>query len=122
MASSKCCMPEPLQVRNLRPVAVRLEKRALLFDLGNQGVADHDLWHPLGEFEDIVPHPVRRLLIGGKCLVRAVKYADGDQHVRAAVKQIIAPEPLAFVASWARSPPAHVWQGAPLNRVSRCIF
>ena len=32
------------------------------------------------------------LPLGGKCLIRAVKYADGDQHIRAAVKQIIAPE------------------------------
>ena len=47
--------------------------------------------------EDIVPHPVRRLLIGGKRLVRAVEYAHGDQHVRAASKQIIGPEPLDFI-------------------------
>ena len=80
--------------------------RAWLFHLGNQGVADHDLRHPLGEFENIVPHPIRRLLIGGKCLVRAVKYADCDQHVRAAIKQMIGPEPLH----------ARVWQGAPLNQ------
>ena len=61
--------------------------RVLLFDLGNQRVADHDLRHPLGEFEDIVPHPVSRFLIGGKCLVRAVKYADGDQHIGTAIKR-----------------------------------
>ena len=31
---------------------------------------------------------------GGKCLVRAVKYADGDQDVWAAIKQVIASEPV----------------------------
>jgi hypothetical protein len=67
---------------------------SLLFDLGDQDVADHDLGHPLGEFEDIFSHPVRRPLIGGKRLVRAVKHADGDQHVRSAIEQIVAPEPL----------------------------
>jgi hypothetical protein len=65
---------------------------ALLSYLGDQGVADHDLWHPLGEFENVVPHPVRRLLIGGKRFIRAVKPADSDQHVWATVEQIIAPE------------------------------
>jgi hypothetical protein len=65
---------------------------ALLSYLGDQGVADHDLWHPLGEFENVVPHPVRRLLIGGKRFIRAVKPADSDQHVWATIEQIIAPE------------------------------
>ena len=42
-----------LSTGNRRPAG----GRAWLFHLGNQGVADHDLRHPLGEFENIVPHP-----------------------------------------------------------------
>src|SRR3978361_1370120 len=34
--------------------------------------------HPFGEFEDVVPHPVRRFLVGGKRFVGAVKPVDRD--------------------------------------------
>src|SRR4051812_10157379 len=65
---------------------------SLLFDLGNQGIADHDLRHPPRKFKDVIPHPVRGLFVRGKRLIRAVKPADSDQHVLAAIEQIIAPE------------------------------
>jgi hypothetical protein len=35
----------------------------LLFHLGDQGAPDHDFRQPLGEFKDVVPHPVRRFCI-----------------------------------------------------------
>jgi hypothetical protein len=68
----------------------RCREPALLSDLGDQGVADHDLRYPLCEFKAVVPHPVCRFLIGGKRLVRAVEHADGDQHARAAIEKLIA--------------------------------
>jgi hypothetical protein len=68
------------------------QAEGLLFDLGDQGVADHDLRHSSGEFQNVVPHPVRRLLVRGKCFIGAVKSADSDQQIWAAIEQIVAPE------------------------------
>jgi hypothetical protein len=49
--------------RQIASCAHKMESRGRLFHLGNQGTADHDLWQPFGEFEDVVSHPVRRLHI-----------------------------------------------------------
>ena len=61
-----------------------------LFDLCDQNIAYHDLGHPLCEFQDIVPHPVGSLLVGGQRLIRGVEDTDGDEYVRAAIEEIVA--------------------------------
>jgi hypothetical protein len=65
----------------------------LLLDLGNQDVARYDFWHAFGEFQDVVPHPIRGDFIGGKRFMRAVKDSDADEDIGATVQQIVSPKP-----------------------------
>ena len=60
--------------------------RAVL-DLGDKSVAHHDFRHPSREFQDVVSHPVCRSRIGGNRCIRAIEYADGDEHIRAAIEK-----------------------------------
>ena len=56
-----------------------------LFDLGDQDIAHHDLRHSSGELHNVIPHPVGRPFVGDERFIRAVKHADGDNHIWAAM-------------------------------------
>jgi hypothetical protein len=68
------------------------QAEGLLSYLGDQGVADHDLRHPLGEFQDVVPHPVRRLLV---VATGASSLAESPRSGRETVRSIVARHVLA---------------------------
>jgi hypothetical protein len=57
-----------------------------LFGLGDQNMARHHFRHPLGKFQDVVPHPLCRDFIRGKRFVGAIEYTDADEHFRPAVQ------------------------------------
>jgi hypothetical protein len=65
-----------------------------LLDLGDQDIAHQDLRHSSGELHDVVPHPVGGLFVGDERFIRAVEHADGDNHIGAAIEQIVPSEPL----------------------------
>ena len=63
---------------------------------------------PRCELQDVVPHPVSCLLVGHKRFIRALKHADGDNHIQSAIDQIVTPEALQFAALAAQSCPGRV--------------
>src|SRR4051794_21684457 len=64
----------------------------LLPDLGDQNIADHDFGHPFGELQDVVPDPLGCRFVGSERFICAVEHADGNEHVRPPIEQIVAPE------------------------------
>jgi hypothetical protein len=65
-----------------------------LFDFHDEHIADHNLGKSFRELQYIVPNPFSGGLIRGECLVRAVEHADGDEHARPTIEQVITAETL----------------------------
>src|SRR6516162_10180910 len=78
--------PCPRRIAICLHARARREPAVPLLDLGYQHIAHHDLWHPAGEFHDVVAHPVDRLLVRHQRFIRAVEHADGDERIWPAIE------------------------------------
>src|SRR3954468_1841132 len=64
----------------------------MLFHLRNYHVTHKDLRCSCRGIQDVIPDPIRGLLVGSKRSIRVVKYADSNEHFWATIHQIVAPE------------------------------